>query len=218
MTGITLSQEQYARAQQRALERGRAKDAIFRLEDYRDVDRPLRSHRVGRHVRARRRRLLRHVLPQVRPAPRLTTASFFCTRSGAAALRASPIPGSPNTSFREATSPRSRKCCRPSNAPRLMVTDVEILQLHYAETLKAWRERFLAHREDVERLYDAALRAHVGILSGILRDGVPRERHGGVPDPDGQAQRRRAGRRAITSGARKRGCATSKPAIPRRCA
>ena len=37
---------------------------------------------------------------------------------------------------------------------RLVVTDVEILQLHYAETLKAWRERFLAHREDVERLYD----------------------------------------------------------------
>ena len=34
------------------------------------------------------------------------------------------------------------------------MTDVEILQLHYAETLKAWRERFLAHREDVERLYD----------------------------------------------------------------
>ena len=37
---------------------------------------------------------------------------------------------------------------------RLVVTDVEILQLHYAETLKAWRERFLAHREDVVRLYD----------------------------------------------------------------
>jgi cyclopropane-fatty-acyl-phospholipid synthase len=36
----------------------------------------------------------------------------------------------------------------------LIVTDVEILQLHYAETLKAWRERFLAHREDVEQLYD----------------------------------------------------------------
>ena len=36
----------------------------------------------------------------------------------------------------------------------LMVTDIEILRLHYAETLKAWRERFLAHREEVERLYD----------------------------------------------------------------
>src|SRR5262249_9935047 len=36
----------------------------------------------------------------------------------------------------------------------LLVTDIEILRLHYAETLKAWRERFLAHREVVERLYD----------------------------------------------------------------
>jgi cyclopropane-fatty-acyl-phospholipid synthase len=37
----------------------------------------------------------------------------------------------------------------------LIVTDVEILRLHYAETLAAWRDRFLAHREDVERIYDA---------------------------------------------------------------
>ncbi len=36
----------------------------------------------------------------------------------------------------------------------LLVTDIEILRLHYAETLKAWRERFLAHREDAERIYD----------------------------------------------------------------
>ena len=36
----------------------------------------------------------------------------------------------------------------------LLVTDIEILRLHYADTLKAWRDRFLAHREDVLRLYD----------------------------------------------------------------
>jgi len=36
----------------------------------------------------------------------------------------------------------------------LAVTDVEILRLHYAFTLKAWRERFMAHREEVLRLYD----------------------------------------------------------------
>jgi cyclopropane-fatty-acyl-phospholipid synthase len=36
----------------------------------------------------------------------------------------------------------------------LVITDVEVLQLHYAETLKAWRERFLAHRDEVLRLYD----------------------------------------------------------------
>ena len=37
---------------------------------------------------------------------------------------------------------------------RLLVTDIEVLQLHYAETLKAWRQRFLAHRDEVVRLYD----------------------------------------------------------------
>jgi cyclopropane-fatty-acyl-phospholipid synthase len=37
----------------------------------------------------------------------------------------------------------------------LLVTDIEILRLHYAETLKHWRERFLAHRDDLEKLYDA---------------------------------------------------------------
>ena len=36
----------------------------------------------------------------------------------------------------------------------LIVTDIEFLRLHYAETLKHWRERFLAHRAEVERIYD----------------------------------------------------------------
>jgi cyclopropane-fatty-acyl-phospholipid synthase len=36
----------------------------------------------------------------------------------------------------------------------LVVTDIEILRLHYAETLKNWRARFLARREDVLRIYD----------------------------------------------------------------
>jgi cyclopropane-fatty-acyl-phospholipid synthase len=36
----------------------------------------------------------------------------------------------------------------------LLVCDIEILRLHYAETLKAWRERFAARREEAMRLYD----------------------------------------------------------------
>ncbi|HZT35436.1 MAG TPA: cyclopropane-fatty-acyl-phospholipid synthase family protein, partial [Nitrososphaera sp.] len=35
----------------------------------------------------------------------------------------------------------------------LLICDVEILRLHYAETLKCWRERFLARRGEVVRLY-----------------------------------------------------------------
>jgi cyclopropane-fatty-acyl-phospholipid synthase len=36
----------------------------------------------------------------------------------------------------------------------LLVTDIEFLRLHYAETLKAWRDRFMAYREEAERIYD----------------------------------------------------------------
>ena len=35
-----------------------------------------------------------------------------------------------------------------------MISDVEVLRLHYAETLKAWRERFTAHRDEARALYD----------------------------------------------------------------
>jgi cyclopropane-fatty-acyl-phospholipid synthase len=36
----------------------------------------------------------------------------------------------------------------------LIIADVEVLRLHYAETLKAWRERFLARRAEAQTLYD----------------------------------------------------------------
>ena len=36
----------------------------------------------------------------------------------------------------------------------LWVTDLEILRLHYAETLRAWRERFEANRDKIRALYD----------------------------------------------------------------
>jgi cyclopropane-fatty-acyl-phospholipid synthase len=35
-----------------------------------------------------------------------------------------------------------------------LVTDIEILRLHYADTLKEWRERFVAKWSEVSRLYD----------------------------------------------------------------
>ncbi|WP_083198265.1 SAM-dependent methyltransferase [Pararhizobium polonicum] len=36
----------------------------------------------------------------------------------------------------------------------LIVTDVEVLRLHYAWTLKNWRDRFMANRETARQLYD----------------------------------------------------------------
>jgi len=36
----------------------------------------------------------------------------------------------------------------------LWITDVEIRRLHYAETLRHWRERFVAHWDEMAELYD----------------------------------------------------------------
>ena len=37
---------------------------------------------------------------------------------------------------------------------RLWITDIEILRLHYAETLRAWRGRFERNRDRIRALYD----------------------------------------------------------------
>src|SRR5262249_42629179 len=37
---------------------------------------------------------------------------------------------------------------------RLWITDIEILRLHYAETLRAWRARFEHNRDRIRALYD----------------------------------------------------------------
>jgi cyclopropane-fatty-acyl-phospholipid synthase len=37
---------------------------------------------------------------------------------------------------------------------RLWVTDVEILRLHYAQTLREWSRRFAQHRNEIKALYD----------------------------------------------------------------
>ena len=36
----------------------------------------------------------------------------------------------------------------------LVVSDIEVLRLHYAETLKNWRQRFLANRDRAKEIYD----------------------------------------------------------------
>ena len=42
----------------------------------------------------------------------------------------------------------------PIERSGLVITDIEVLRLHYAETLKAWRQRFMARRDEAKKLYD----------------------------------------------------------------
>jgi cyclopropane-fatty-acyl-phospholipid synthase len=153
VTGITLSQEQYQRAQRRAIERGQAQDTNFRLLDYRDVD--------GRFDRIVSVGMFEHVGVGFYD-------SFFrkCAQllddDGIALLHfigRSSSPGITNPwiakyIFPGGYIPALSEVLPAIERAQLIVTDTEVLQLHYAETLKAWRERFLAHRDEAAKLYD----------------------------------------------------------------
>ncbi|MPZ39237.1 MAG: methyltransferase domain-containing protein [Rhizobiales bacterium] len=53
----------------------------------------------------------------------------------------------------------------------LIISDIEVLRIHYAETLRAWRTNFLANRQEVVRLFkeDAALSARFGNAERFIR-------------------------------------------------
>jgi cyclopropane-fatty-acyl-phospholipid synthase len=153
VTGVTLSDEQLAIARRRAAESGLANPPDFRLQDYRDVpERYDRIVSVG---------MFEHVGLGYYDVFFRKVASLL-RDDGVALLHTIGRPDMPC-----ATNPFIAKYIFPGGhlptlsevtpcieRAGLMITDIEVLRLHYAETLKAWRERFNAHREEIARIYD----------------------------------------------------------------
>jgi cyclopropane-fatty-acyl-phospholipid synthase len=153
VTAITLSRQQHAFAQARASEKGLSDKAEFRLQDYRDLS--------GNFDRIVSVGMFEHVGVGFYDA-------FFrkCYEllddQGVMLLHSIGRSEGPNVTnpwiakyiFPGGYIPALSEVLPPIERAGLLVTDIEILRLHYAETLKAWRERFLAQREQVERLYD----------------------------------------------------------------
>ncbi|MDO8878266.1 MAG: cyclopropane-fatty-acyl-phospholipid synthase family protein [Pseudolabrys sp.] len=153
VTGVTLSQEQHAIANARAGERGLSARARFNLQDYRDIDdRFDRIVSVGmfEHVGVNHYETFFRKSAQLLAEDGVMVLHSIGRSEGPS--RTSPwiskyiFPGGYIPSLSEVL-PKIEKT-------GLLVTDIEILRLHYAETLRMWRERFLAHRDEVERIYD----------------------------------------------------------------
>ncbi|MFI4966384.1 MAG: class I SAM-dependent methyltransferase [Caulobacterales bacterium] len=151
--GITLSTEQLATARWRAESSGLAERARFSLTDYRDVEGPYdRIVSVG---------MFEHV-----GRPNYQTYFDQVARllkdDGVAVIHA--IGRADGPAFNQ---PWVEKYIFPGGyipalsevlpcveRAGLIVADIEILRLHYAETLRCWRERFTAQREEIARLHD----------------------------------------------------------------
>jgi cyclopropane-fatty-acyl-phospholipid synthase len=152
-TGVTLSTEQHRISVKRAVDSGLADRVNFQLQDYRDV-----TERFDRIVSVG---MFEHVgiggFDEF-----FQHAKRLLKDDGVMLLHAIGRSGKPN-----ATNPWISKYIFPGGyipslsevfaaieRAGLFVTDTEILRLHYAETLKAWRERFMASRDEAKALYD----------------------------------------------------------------
>lgn len=151
--GITLSSEQHTLATDRAHDEGLESRVHFELRDYRTLqERFDRIVSVGmfEHVGVNHyRTFFERCAALLKPDGVMVLHSIG---------RAGP-PAATNAFIRKHIFPGGYIPALSEVFPHiekagLMVTDVEILRLHYAETLKRWRERFLAQRARVVEIYD----------------------------------------------------------------
>jgi cyclopropane-fatty-acyl-phospholipid synthase len=153
VTGVTLSTEQLQVSNARAAEKNLTQSAKFVLEDYRDIPGPFdRVVSVG---------MLEHVGVDFydtyfkRCAELLTDDGIMLLHSiGRSEGPDVTNPWITKYIFPGGYIPALSEVLPAIERAGLLVCDIEILRLHYAETLKAWRERFMARREEAIQLYD----------------------------------------------------------------
>ena len=153
VTGVTLSNEQLALSNQRAKERGMQDRVRFLLEDYRKLeDKFDRIVSVG---------MFEHV--GVGHYPEFfKKCSTLLKHDGTALLHSinrSDGPGATSAWTKRYIFPGGYIPALSEVIPHmerhgLYVTDIEILRLHYARTLRHWMNRFMANREKAKALYD----------------------------------------------------------------
>ena len=153
VTGVTLSTNQLRTAQQRAADAGLADQVRFHLRDYREE--------TGTYDRIVSIAMFEQVgVPHFKEY--FQKVAELLADDGVALIHTISRRDGP-----DATNPWLRKYIFPGGyCPSLSeilpvvervglwVTDIEILRLHYAETLRLWRERFLANWDKAAALYD----------------------------------------------------------------
>ena len=154
VTGITLSTEQLKVCQTRARDAGLEHRLRFELCDYREL--------TGQYERIVSVGMFEHVGAASYDAFFRTLAGRL-TDDGVALLhsigqRGRP-PGASNAwitkyIFPGGYTPAVSEVTGAAERVGLWLTDVEILRLHYAQTLRRWRQRFLTRSSQICALYD----------------------------------------------------------------
>lgn len=153
VTGVTLSQEQLTLSEERAKKAKLENQCRFHLHDYRKADGHYdRIVSVGMFEHVGKRNYdefflkIRELLKDDGVCLLHSIGRFDEPSSVIPFIRKYIFPGGDIPALSEVTASIERS--------RLYITDIEILRLHYAETLLNWHERFLTNRDRVKEIYD----------------------------------------------------------------
>lgn len=153
VTGITLSGQQYEFSNRRSRNAGLADTLRFKMCDYR--------RETGSYERIVSVGMFEHVGVN-HYDEFFRKISELLTCDGVALIHSIGRPEGPGHSnpwitrhiFPGGYSPALSEVLPAIERAGLIVTDIEILRMHYAETLRLWHERFEAHRDEIKALYD----------------------------------------------------------------
>ena len=153
VVGVTLSKEQHELATRRAREAGVDKQVTFKLQDYRletgSYDRIV-SVGMLEHVGVKHYREFFGAVERLLKPTGAALVHAIGRRGG---------PGFTNPWLRKYIFPGGYSPALSEVVPfvektSLWITDIEVLRLHYAETLRAWRDNFNRNRAEIARVYD----------------------------------------------------------------
>ena len=153
VTGITLSEEQLTVARERAAEAGVADHVRFELIDYRDVQGTFdRIVSVGmfEHVGTAHYRAFFDKCRDLLTSDGVMLVHTIGRIAGPGITDAF----TEKYIFPGGYIPALSEMLHGSEGTRLMVTDVEVLRLHYGLTIREWYRRTMAHRTEIVALYD----------------------------------------------------------------
>lgn len=151
VTGVTLSPEQLKVSKRRASEKGLAKRIDFRLQDYRALTETFdRIVSVGmfEHVGLKDYETYFKTVRRCLKDDGIMLLHSIGRLDGRSAMN----PWFEKYIFPGSYVPSLAEVFPAIEKAGLIVTDVEVLRLHYADTLLAWRKRFMARRAEAAAL------------------------------------------------------------------
>ena len=153
VTGITLSENQLEYSKKKAKELNLGNQVEFKLADYRELNEKFdRIVSVGMFEHVGRKFYRKY----------FNTVSKLMNDQGIALIHTigssnpprNPQPWITKYIFPGGYTPSLSQIARPIEDSGLIISDMEVLRMHYAHTLRNWKERFLSKKTTVLEMFD----------------------------------------------------------------